>query len=86
MVSAKKNIQKTRVLKREGWDEKRFKQILDQQLSDKEKRLSFQYNYDKFRNETKKILRNSGIDCIDIKTGEDYAIPLINFFRDRSHR
>lgn len=54
--------------------------------SDKDKRLSFQYNYDKFRNETKKILRNSGIDCIDIKTGEDYAIPLINFFRDRSHR
>ena len=54
--------------------------------SNKQKRLQFQKNYEEFEKNIKYTLQNSGIDHLDIQTGKDYIIPLINFFKNRGNR
>lgn len=54
--------------------------------SDKKKRLQFEKNYKQFEREIKQTLQSSGTDHIDIKTGKDYIVPLINFFKNRGKK
>lgn len=42
--------------------------------------------YDKLISERKKLFITSRLDSIEIKTGENYVIPLVNFFRLRERR
>jgi len=54
--------------------------------SNKNLRDQFQKNYHKFEKNLKQTLQNSGVDHIDISTGEDYIKPLKNFFKNRGKR
>ena len=54
--------------------------------SNKTIRKEFRKNYLSFEKNIKQTLQNSSVDHIDIKTGEDYVKPLINFFKKRGRR
>ncbi len=49
-------------------------------------RSTFTKNKKKHNQKVSKILSNSGVDLINICTGDDYVKPLINFFKNRGKR
>ena len=54
--------------------------------SDKKNRNIFNYNHKKQAENLKNIFSSSGIDFININTGQDYIKPLINFFKRRGNK
>ena len=53
---------------------------------DRVKCREFKENYKEFVSTVKKNLQRSGVDQVDIETGKDYVLPLINFFKNRSRK
>ena len=53
---------------------------------DRVKCREFKENYKEFVSTVKKNLQRSGVDHVDIETGKDYVLPLINFFKNRSRK
>ena len=51
--------------------------------SSKAVRVQFKANYLKHEAELLQLFRSSGVDTINIRTGEDYVKPLISFFKRR---
>ena len=54
--------------------------------SDKKNRNIFSYNHKKQAENLKNIFSSSGIDFININTGQDYIKPLMNFFKKRGNK
>lgn len=54
--------------------------------SDKKNRNIFNYNHKKQAENLKNIFSSSGIDFININTGQDYIKPLMNFFKKRGNK
>ena len=54
--------------------------------SDKKNRNIFNYNHKKQAENLKNIFSSSGIDFININTGQDYIKPLMNFFKKRGKK
>ena len=54
--------------------------------SDKRNRNIFNYNHKKQAENLKNIFSSSGIDFININTGQDYIKPLMNFFKKRGNK
>ena len=54
--------------------------------SDKKNRNIFNYNHKKHSENLKNIFSSSGIDFININTGQDYIKPLMNFFKKRGNK
>ena len=54
--------------------------------SDKKNRNIFNYNHKKQAENLKNIFSSSGIDIININTGQDYIKPLMNFFKRRGNK
>ena len=54
--------------------------------SDKKNRNIFNYNHKKQAENLKNIFSSSGIDIININTGQDYIKPLMNFFKRRANK
>ena len=54
--------------------------------SDKKNRNIINYNHKKQAENLKNIFSSSGIDFININTGQDYIKPLINFFKRRGNK
>ena len=54
--------------------------------SDKKNRNIFNYNHKKQAENLKNIFSSSGIDFININTGQDYIKPLMKFFKKRGNK
>ena len=54
--------------------------------SNKKNRNIFNYNHKKQAENLKNIFSSSGIDFININTGQDYIKPLMNFFKKRGNK
>ena len=54
--------------------------------SDKKNRNIFNYNHKKQAEDLKNIFSSSGVDFININTGQDYIKPLMNFFKRRANK
>ena len=54
--------------------------------SDTRNRNIFNYNHKKQAENLKNIFSSSGIDIININTGQDYIKPLMNFFKRRGNK
>ena len=54
--------------------------------SNKHIRKNLKEKYERKENQLKSLFKNEGVDYIDIRTGEDYIKPLMNFFKNRGKR
>ena len=54
--------------------------------SDTRNRNIFNYNHKKQAEDLKNIFSSSGVDFININTGQDYIKPLMNFFKRRANK
>jgi len=54
--------------------------------SDTRNRNIFNYNHKKQAEDLKNIFSSSGVDFININTGQDYIKPLMNFFKRRGNK
>ena len=54
--------------------------------SNKYIRKNLKEKYERKENQLKSFFKNEGVDYIDIRTGEDYIKPLMNFFKNRGKR
>ena len=54
--------------------------------SDTRNRNIFNYNHKKQAEDLKNIFSSSGVDFININTGQDYIKPLMNFFKKRGNK
>lgn len=54
--------------------------------SNKHIRKNLKEKYERKENQLKSFFKNEGVDYIDIRTGEDYIKPLMNFFKNRGKR
>lgn len=51
--------------------------------SNKAVRTQYHANYLRHENNIRKLFQKSGVDCVNIRTDEDYVKPLISFFKRR---
>ena len=60
--------------------------ILEIDTSNPRVRKQFEVNIAQIRGETTETFKKKDIDYIDLYTGQDYAGPLVKFFRERAKR